>query len=75
VTSVIGPGVRVLVTDAAMRALGHPRQSVVLTVWHLLDQHGGRRTPAEYDVGPLRLRVEPRRDGALVVGLREEQAA
>jgi len=70
-TLVTGPGLRVLVTDGALVALGHPG-AVLLPLWRLLEQHGQRRTAAEYAVESHRLRVVPGRDGGLVVGTHDD---
>ena len=72
-TLVTGPGLRVLVTDAALVALGHP---VLPALWSLLEQHGQRRTPAEYAIDArTTLRVVPGRDGGLVIGTVADFAA
>jgi hypothetical protein len=72
-TLVTGPNLRALVTDAALVALGHPG-SVLLPLWRVLEQHGQRRTAAEYAVESHRLRVVPGRDGGLVIGTHDDFA-
>jgi hypothetical protein len=49
-TLVRGPNLDLVITDKALSALGAPG-SVLLRVWLLLELHGRRRTPAEYELG------------------------
>jgi hypothetical protein len=68
-TLVRGPNLDLVITDRAMSALGAPG-SVLPRVWTLLEQHGRRRTPAEYEFGGTVLRIMAgRAPGALVIGV------
>jgi hypothetical protein len=59
-TLVRGPNLGLAITDRAMEVLGAPG-SVLPRVWLLLEQHGRRRTPAEYELGVAPARMPGQR--------------